>query len=339
MMIPKVSVTMPCYNCEATVGQALESILSQTLENLELVAVDDGSSDQTAAILKEYASKDSRVKPLFLEHQGVVGAANAAIEGSQGQYLARMDADDIAMPRRMELQAGLLDSDPELGLVASRVAFGGDREKCAGYAHYVDWINTVITPEAISHNRFVEFPFANPSIMMRREFLAKLGAFRDGDFPEDYELALRWLEAGVKMQKVDEELLVWNDPPERLSRNHSKYTVDAFYRIKSEYLYRWLVKHNSHHPKVAVIGSARTSRKRYRLLEDFGVETAFYVDVDPRKIGKDIHGCKVIHRDDVPPPGEVFLLSYVASRGAREEVAEFLEARGYVVGRDYLLVS
>ncbi len=339
MMIPKVSVTMPCYNCEATVGLALESILNQTLENLELVAVDDGSSDHTAAILKEYASKDSRVKPLFLEHQGVVGAANAAIEGAQGQYLARMDADDIALPRRMELQSGLLDSDSELGLVASRVAFGGDREKCAGYAHYVDWINTVITPEAISYNRFVEFPFANPSIMMRSEFVAQHGAFRDGAFPEDYELALRWLEAGVKMQKVDEELLVWNDPPERLSRNHSKYTVDAFYRIKSEYLHRWLVKHNPHHPKVGVIGSARTSRKRYRLLEDFGVETAFYVDVDPRKIGKDIHGCKVIHRDDVPPPGEAFLLSYVASRGAREEVAEFLEARGYVVGRDYLLVS
>ncbi|MBI9110896.1 glycosyltransferase family 2 protein [Maridesulfovibrio ferrireducens] len=337
MIGPKVSVTMPCYNCEATVGQAIESILGQTFENLELVVVDDGSSDQTAAVLKKYTSLDSRVKPLFLDHQGVVGAANGAIEASQGEYLARMDADDLALPCRIEKQAELLDNNPDVGLAGCRVAFGGDREKCGGYAYYVDWINSLVASDEISLNRFVEFPFANPSIMMRSKLVEEHGSFRDGDFPEDYELVLRWLEAGVQMQKVDEELLVWNDPPQRLSRNHPKYTVDAFYRIKSEYLYRWLKKRNPNHPKVGVIGSARTARKRYSILESLGVETEFFVDVDPRKVGKKIQGRLVIHRNDLPPPGEVFLLSYVASRGARSEVSQFLEARGYVMGKDYLL--
>ncbi|SMF06891.1 glycosyltransferase family 2 protein [Desulfovibrio gilichinskyi] len=339
MIAPKVSVTMPCYNCEATVGLAIESILGQTFKDLELVAVDDGSSDQTATILKKYSALDSRVKPLFLDHQGVVGAANAAIDLSQGEFLARMDADDLAMPSRIEKQADLLAQNSHVGLTGSLVVFGGDRATCGGYAHYVDWINTLVESSEISLNRFVEFPFANPSIMMRSALVDVHGSFRDGDFPEDYELVLRWLEAGVLMQKVDEELLIWNDPPDRISRNHPKYTVDAFYRIKSEYLYRWLKKNNPDHPRVGVIGSTRVSRKRYGMLEKFGVETAFFVDVDPRKVGQNIHGIAVIHRDDLPAPGEVFLLSYVASHGAKNEVTRFLNARGYVMGKDYLLVA
>ncbi|HAS89957.1 MAG TPA: glycosyl transferase family 2 [Desulfovibrio sp.] len=336
---PKVSVTMPCYNCDSAVGAAIESILGQTFEDLELVAVDDGSEDKTAQVLKEYASRDPRLKPIFLEHQGVVGAANAAIKAASGSYIARMDADDMALPERIAKQAELLDNDPQTGLTACRVGFGGNRKTKGGYAHYVDWINTIIGAEEISLNRFVEFPFANPSIMMRKELIAEHGPFRDGDFPEDYELVLRWLEAGVKMRKVDEELLIWNDPPDRLSRNHPKYTVEAFYRIKSEYLLRWLQKHLGQNPKVGIIGSGRTSRKRYQMLESLGVETAFYVDVDPRKVGMFIHGKKVLHRNEIPTAGETFLLSYVASWGARDEVAGFLGRRGYVMGRDYLLVS
>ncbi|CCO23970.1 glycosyltransferase family 2 protein [Maridesulfovibrio hydrothermalis] len=336
---PKVSVTMPCYNCEDTVGLAVESILSQSYSNLELVAADDGSSDSTAAILREYAAEDSRLKLLFLDHQGVVGAANAAINASSGKYIARMDADDIALPERIARQSALLDQNSEVGLTACRVRFGGDSDKCAGYAHYVDWINTLVGADEISLNRFVEFPFANPSIMMRSDLIKQHGPFRDGDFPEDYELVLRWLEAGVEMRKVDEELLIWNDPPDRLSRNHPKYTVEAFYRIKSEYLYRWLKINCSTFPRVGVIGSGRTSRKRYRMLEQSGTQTAFYVDIDPRKVGKVIHGSMVIHRNEVPPPGDTFLLSYVASRGAREEVSEFLESRGYILGQHYLLVA
>ncbi|NDV25055.1 glycosyltransferase [Desulfovibrio sp. JC010] len=339
MSSPKVSVTMPCYNCASTVGAAIESILGQSFEDLELVAVDDGSTDNTAEVLREYAGRDTRLKPIFRDHEGVVGAANAAIEEASGQYIARMDADDTALPERIAKQAALLDRDPQTGLTACRVGFGGDREKNGGYAHYVDWINTLVGADEISLNRFVEFPFANPSIMMRKELIAAHGPFRDGDFPEDYELVLRWLEAGVKMQKVDEELLIWNDPPDRLSRNHPKYTVEAFYRIKSEYLFRWLQRQIGPDLKVGIIGSGRTSRKRYRMLENLGVETAFYVDVDPRKVGMLIHGKKVLHRDEIPTAGDTFLLSYVASWGARDEVAQFLDARGYVMGRDYLLVS
>lgn len=336
MTSPKISVTLPCYNCGDTVGKTLDSILAQTCTDFEVVAVDDGSTDNTSGVLTEYARQDSRIRTFSIEHGGVIAAANAGIEAAKGRYIARMDGDDEMLPERLAAQSRLLDENPNLGLVGCRVRFGGCRENCAGYAHYVDWTNSLLTPEAISLNRFVEFPVPNPSIMYRRECIDDHGPYIDGDFPEDYELLLRWLEAGVNMAKVDEELMIWNDPPSRLSRNHPRYDVNAFYRIKTEYLARWLEANNPHHPVVHILGSGRTTRKRADLLLGHGIEFAAYYDIDPRKIGHVVNGVKVIDRNDIPAAGDGFCIPYVASRGARDEIAEFLESRGYILGRDYI---
>ncbi len=327
---------MPCHNCGDTVGRALDSLLAQTGADFEVVAVDDGSTDHTAAVLAEYARRDGRVRTFSMEHGGVIRAANAAIEAARGIYVARMDADDECLPGRLAAQARLLDDHPDVGLAGCRVRFGGCRKTCAGYAHYVDWTNALLTPGDIALNRFVEFPVPNPSIMFRRDCLEAHGGYREGDFPEDYELLLRWLEAGVRMMKADEELLVWNDPPDRLSRTHPRYDVDAFYRIKTEYLARWLADNNPHHPVVHILGSGRTTRKRADLLLEHGVEFAAYYDVDPRKIGHVVNGVPVRDREATPDPGTAFCIPYVASRGAREDIAAFLRGRGYALGRDYI---
>jgi glycosyltransferase involved in cell wall biosynthesis len=339
MDAPVVTVTMPCRDCADTVGQALDSILGQTLREIEVVAVDDGSEDETGAVLDDYARRDPRLRVVHADHGGVAVAANTAMELARGRYVARMDADDRMLPERLAAQARLLDDRPDLGLVGCRIRFGGSRRRCAGYARYVDWTNTLQTHAAISLNRFVEFPVPNPSIMFRRECLEAHGPYRDGDFPEDYELLLRWLEAGVRMAKVDAELMIWNDPPTRLSRTHPRYRVDAFYQVKARYLSRWLARHNPHHPVVHVLGSGRTTRKRADMLREHGVRFAAYYDVDPRKIGNVVGGIEVRPRDSVPVPGEAFCLPYVASRGAREDIADFLHARGYELGRDYLPVA
>ncbi|WFS61528.1 glycosyltransferase [Pseudodesulfovibrio thermohalotolerans] len=336
MAAPRISVTMPCYECGDTVAGALDSLLAQDGADFEVVAVDDGSTDDTAGILAEYARRDSRVRCLSIAHGGVIRAANAAIEAARGEFIARMDADDIVLPGRLAAQATLLDNRPDVGLVGCRVRFGGCRETCRGYAHYVDWTNKLLTHEAISLNRFVEFPVPNPSIMFRRSCLDKYGPYREGDFPEDYDLLLRWLEGGVRMMKADAELLVWNDPPDRLSRTHPRYDVDAFYRIKTEYLARWLERNNPHHPVVHILGSGRTTRKRADLLLAHGIEFAAYYDVDPKKIGHTVNGLTVRDREEVPGPGEGFCIPYVASRGAREDIFKFLDARGCVLGRDYI---
>lgn len=366
--MPRVSVALPCHNAARSLPAALESLLAQTLADFEIIAVDDGSADidggQTWDVLCAYARRDARLRPLRLPHQGVALAFNAAVAACTTPYIARMDADDLCLPRRLEAQAAMLDADPGLDLVSGLVRFGGDRKARLGYALHVDWLNSLATPEAMSLNRFVESPLANPSVMFRRSAWERFGPARpntgsrlggsrlggpqlvghSGPFPEDYEQWLRWLSLGARMAKADEEVLIWNDPPTRLSRTAEAYSPQAFARIKAGYAWDWLAANNPQHPRVWVWGAGRVSRQRLAPLAALGLTIQAYVDIDPNKVGQSVQGIPVLGREAVPPcpPASTaapFLLVNVGSRGAREEITEWLAGRGYGMGEKALAVG
>jgi cellulose synthase/poly-beta-1,6-N-acetylglucosamine synthase-like glycosyltransferase len=316
---------MPVYNAESTVLQALNSLRMQSDPSLEIIVINDGSTDGTLDLLR----KQPDIKLLDHSHRGIVPALNDGLAAASGTYIARMDADDICHPDRIEQQVSYLDTYPAIGLVGCKVEFGGDRKEQAGYASYVDWINTLIEPDDLALNRFIESPFAHPSIMFRRELFEEYGAYRDGPFPEDYELWLRWMANGVKAGKVDRELITWNDPPQRLSRTDTRYNIDAFYKTKAEYLAQWLEQHNPHHPNVIVWGAGRITRKRAAVLEQYGIRITQYVDLKPRTLNC---GTPVIHHTEIPTPDSCFILPMVGNRGAREKIRAFLKERGFTEG-------
>ena len=332
----RISVVLPAYNECELLGQAVESILRQTEDNLEVIVVDDGSTDGTGELLTRMGAEDMRVKPVRQEHAGIVAALNRGLEHVRGTYVARMDADDLSRPDRLRRQAKFLDRNPEIGLVGCEVDYLGDADINRGLALFVEWTNSLLTSEDIDLYRFVESPFIHPSVMFRRELPEALGAYRDGDFPEDYELWLRWLEGGVRMAKIEGTLLGWRERAGRLTRTDQRYSVEAFYRAKAPYLCRWLQEHNEHHPEVVVWGAGRTSRLRQRHLTDLGVRVKAYVDIDPRKIGYRIDEAEVIPPEKLPSPSECFVLPWVGSRGAREDIEYRLERRGFRRGLHYL---
>lgn len=338
--MPRVSVVLPVFNAAATVARALESIRAQTWHDWELVAVDDGSTDETKAILDRRARHDARVRVVTQDHAGVAFAANAGIAAARGELIARMDADDVAHPERLARQVALLDGDATLGVASSLVEFGGDRAARAGYALHVDWLNSLVTPEEIALNRFVESPVANPSVLFRRELVERHGAFRHGNFPEDYELWLRWLDAGVRIAKVPATLLTWHDGPGRISRTDPRYAPEAFFRTKSGWIARELAR-TAGGREIFVWGAGRHTRKRAAHLADHGVRIAGYIDVDARKTGRGLGGTgvPVLAEDALPPAGTIFVLSYVTTRGARDYNRRQLIARGYAEGRDFLMCA
>ena len=280
------SVLLPAFNAGATLSRAVESLRQQTCPAWELILVDDGSSDDTAALGQFWAAHDARIRYLARPHQGIVAALNAGLNAARAPIIARMDADDEAHPQRLAAQLALLDQREDIGVVGSLVWFGGDSRQAAGYALHVDWINSLVTPEEISLNRFIESPFAHPSVMFRRRLVDEHGSYREGDFPEDYELWLRWLSAGVRMSKVPQVLLTWNDRPDRLSRNHTRYDSAAFYRCKAVYLARWLRANLAPGRRLLIWGAGRVTRRRAEHLQAHGIQIAAYIDIDPRKIGR-----------------------------------------------------
>ncbi len=323
---------MPVHNEERFAGRAIDSILRQSERNLELLVVDDGSTDGTPELLRRLTQYDPRLRVIRQEHTGIVPALNHGLEHATGAYIARMDADDVSLPDRLRLQADFLDCNPEAGLVGSRVEYLGDARRNRGLALFVEWNNSLTEAADISLYRFVESPLIHPSVMFRRELPERFGAYRDGPFPEDYELWLRWMEHGVGMAKLRQPLLRWQERAGRLTRTDPRYSVEAFYRSKAPYLYRWLERHNPHHPSVIVWGSGRTSRRRLRFLTELGVRVEAFVDIDPRKIGYRIGGAEVIPPEDLPGPEHCFVLQWVASRGARAEIEAELQHRGFLRG-------
>lgn len=334
-----VSVILPVYNAEETLEEAAGSIIEQTLDRWELLLVDDGSGDGSREIIRRLAGEDRRIRPLYRAHEGLVPALNAGLKSARGNLVARMDADDRSLPERLEQQKKLLEERPRTGLVSCLVRHWGDKKKKAGYARYVDWVNSLTDPDEIALNRFIESPLAHPSVMFRASLAQNFGGYREGPFPEDYELWLRWLEKGVRMRKVPEVLLHWRDEPGRLSRTDDRYSFQAFYRLKARYLARWLSRNNPHHPDVVIWGAGRTTRRRAEMLCDHGIRITHYVDIDPNKIGHEIHGRPVWSADDLPPPSSAFVVSYVARHGANRMIGRELESRGYRPGDHFLFAA
>jgi glycosyltransferase involved in cell wall biosynthesis len=335
--VPLVSIVLPVRNAHATLPRAVASLRGQTLRDWELVAVDDGSTDGSRELLHVAAQADGRIRLVEQPALGLVAALNAGLAAARGRFIARMDADDECHPERLGEQRSWLEAHAEFGLVSCQVGYGGDRVANAGYALHVDWINSLVRPEDIALNRFVEAPFVHPSVMFRRELIEQHGGYREGDFPEDYELWLRWLDSGVRMGKVPRELLVWHDTVGRLSRTDPRYSPEAFFRIKAQYLARHLAR--AGRSAVWIWGAGRPTRKRAAFLSEYGIRIAGYIDVDAKKTGRSVGGVPVIGPERLPAAGSVLVLGYVSSRGARELIRAALVQRGYREGSDFLMCA
>lgn len=185
-MNPRVSVVLPVWNAERFLPEAIESILSQTLPDFELVVVDDGSTDGTAEILNDFQSRDLRLKVYRQVNSGFVSAVNVAVQLSSAEFIARMDADDIAVSNRLERQLDFLERRPEVGVVGGTVVIIDSR----GTA-----LRTWRIPQSDRQLRAAlkdTNPFCDPAMVIRRSALRRVGCYR-GAFGSsaDYDLWLR----------------------------------------------------------------------------------------------------------------------------------------------------
>ncbi len=329
---PLVSVILPCYNAEDTLPECLDSLARQTLRDLEIVAVDDGSDDGTLALLSEFAADRSYVRVIAAEHRGIVAALQTACAQAKGRYLARMDVDDIAHASRLEQQALLMEGGC-VDLCGTRVSHLGS-ELGDGLIRYFDWIIALVDHDAIVRELFVECPIPHPTFMMSRTAYDVSGAYQDHGWPEDYDLIMRFHLAGFRFGKVPESLLQWRHSEGRLSRNDARYSPSQFRALKRHYLERTSLAGDREFYQwgAGVVG-------KYWLREWGGRKPEAVVDLHPRKIGKAIHGVRVVAPESLPGPGAAFTVVAVGAPGAREEIRDWFRRRGYEELCDYLFLA
>jgi cellulose synthase/poly-beta-1,6-N-acetylglucosamine synthase-like glycosyltransferase len=330
---PAVSVVLPFRDAAPTLAAAIESIHGQTLADFECLLIDNGSKDESGAIARALCLRDARFR--MLEASGnLVDALNAGIEGARSAWIARMDADDLALPRRLECQIALLDDDPSLSIGGCLVSCFPESNLRDGMRRYEAWLNSVRTPEEIRNAIFVESPLPHPTAVLSRAALLAVGGYRDTGGPEDYDLWLRLILGGYRAAKVPEMLLRWRDSPRRLSRVDPRYAPERFMETKLRYLPQVVPPTMP----VQIWGAGPIGRQWAKELQTRGYRIHRFIDVDPRKIGRRARGVSV-----EPPsrlhPGDGFVLCAVGSPGAREKIETWLRGRGLAPWEDYLTVA
>ena len=331
---------MPCYNASETIDEAIESIVGQTLTSWELVVVDDGSPDGSSDRAAAWVARDARVRLIRQDHTGIVPALNVGWKACRAPLVARMDADDLSDPSRLSKQLALLETAPELAGVSCLVEAFPPGIVRQGFKVYVDWLNSLVSPEDIQRQMFVESPMAHPSVMIRRSWLERAGGYQDNGWPEDYDLWLRLHLAGARFAKVPEVLLSWRELPRRLTRTDSRYSVENFLRAKSHYLVRGPLRDRG---SVIIWGAGQMGGRLSKHLLRDGAPLVAFVDVDPKRVGRQRRGRPVVGPSGLMAAWQQadrpILLAAVGARGARQLIRAELNGLGLVEGDDWLAVA
>jgi len=210
--LPTVSVVIPVRDGAQYVGEALQSILDQDLPDIEVIVVDDGSSDDSAAIATSIGDRDGRVKVVANRGKGIVDALNMAISLARAPLVARMDGDDVSLPNRLRLQVACFDADTDLQLLGT-AGLRIDRDGKPLKPMDVPIGNEPLRDALARYN-----PMLHPTVMFRTEAVRRVGGYRHAfTYAEDYDLWLRLSETG-KLANMDARLVKLRSHPGQVSR-------------------------------------------------------------------------------------------------------------------------
>lgn len=220
---PLISVIIPCYNAENYVEEAVRSIMSQTYKNLEIICINDCSTDNTVSILGLLAEEDSRVVVYKNDKNLKVSKTfNKGLQCAKGLYIARMDADDIALPNRLERQINFLLKNSKVDVVGSNIQSIDAKGNRNNYHSKVP-----LEHDEIIEKLYYKCCMMNPSILAKKSFFLDLGGYRDIDFGEDYDLWIRSTLSGKILHNLEDILLLYRSHDNNLTNKaySSKHAI------------------------------------------------------------------------------------------------------------------
>lgn len=332
---PTVSILLPVFEAEATLSACLRSIERQTFTGWSCLVVDDGSGDESRQIAESFAARDARFEILPGPHRGLVPTLARGLERCTGDYVARMDADDLMHRNRLQVQVDHLERFPNLAAAGAHVRLFPRRDLGPGLRAYEAWLASVRNAATVRRDAFVECPIAHPTWLMRRSVLQSYG-YRQTNWPEDYDLVLRLLADGHEFGVVPQRLLAWREHPLRLTHAGDVYRIERFTALKAEFLRRGLLARQSTY---VLWGYGHTGRALRRALLAHDRRPSHIVEVHPGRLGQVIHGAPVITPEQLIELRGQPIIASVAGEKPRAEVRAALDRMGFVELRDFVCAA
>ncbi len=232
-----VSIIIPYKNAAIFIAECIDSIISQSYKNWELILVNDNSSDESNSIVEQYCKIDRRIKNYNSNGVGIINALCTGYNHSKGDYITRMDADDVMHIDKIKLLRKALSNSGKnhvsIGLVNY---FSSNKILGEGYIKYAKWLNYLTENKLNFFEIFKECTVPSTCWMLHRNDFDKIGGFENDKYPEDYDLAFRMFINGINISNVNLVIHHWRDHNLRTSRTDSKYDFKNFIPLKIEYL-------------------------------------------------------------------------------------------------------
>ncbi len=286
MQQPLISILIPFKNTEIYLTDCLESILIQTYKNWELLIVDDGSTDSSFSLVELFSLKDDRIKLFKNSGNGIIDALQLAFKNSTGDFITRMDSDDIMHPNKLATLANNLITYGTGHVAVGLVNYFSDEGMQEGYKTYEDWLNNLTKTGDNYAEIYKECVIPSPCWMIHRDDLIACDAFHSNIYPEDYDLTFRFYKHHFKCIPCHNVLHYWRDYSTRTSRTHIHYAQNHFTPLKIHYFLD--IDYNK--TKTLTIWGAGTKGKlTAKILIEKGIYFEWICN-NPKKIGKDIYG-------------------------------------------------
>ena len=304
---------MAVKDTEPYLVDCLNSIVNQTYQNWELIAVNDHSSDRTPEILEEYTQKDSRIRVFHSDRPRLIPTLQVGYAQCQGELINRMDSDDKMPNYKLEI---LVQEWLKYGrghvIAGGTEHFVDEGEVGDGFRRYEKWLNQVAKNGAHLEEIYTECVIPSHSWILHKEDFDQVGAFHPLVYPEDYDL---------KIVGIDYVLHYWRDRSNRISRTWEEYKDNRYFDLKLRYFYE--LDRDLSRPLV-LWGAGRNGKDMAKLLLNHEKDFHWVCD-NENKIGKDVYGIKMQHFSEIPEIDNPQIMIVVSSPDGKKEIRHQLQ--------------
>lgn len=318
---PLVSIIMAVKDTAPYLHECIDSIINQTYQNWELIAVNDHSSDETPAILKAYSEQDSRVRYFDSDKPKLIPTLQVAYAQVRGELINRMDSDDRMPLDKIEvLVKEWLKYGKGTVIAGGTEHFVDEGEVGDGFLKYERWLNEVARTSSHYQQIYKECVIPSHCWIIHKEDFDAVDAFNPLVYPEDYDLCFRFYRHGLKVVGIDKILHFWRDRSNRISRTWDEYKDNRYFDLKLRFFYE--LDRDRSRPLV-LWGAGRNGKDMARLLQSYD-DTFHWVCDNENKIGKDIYGVIMQHFDAIPEIENPQIMVVVSSPDGKKAILEHL---------------
>ena len=328
-----ISILLPVFNTAPYLRECLDSILAQTETDWELLAVNDFSTDESLQILEEYAVRDERIRVFQNIEKGIVPALRLAFQQSSGLLVTRMDSDDRMLPQKLAFLKKMLLENGQGCVATGLVKYFSQNQLGEGYRRYATWMNSLALVNRHFDEIYRECTIPSPCWMAWHGDLTQIGAFKDTIYPEDYDLAFRFRQAGFKVVTHPEVLHEWRDRPDRTSRTHELYLDNSYLFLKTDWFIR--TDYNAQRPLV-LWGAGRKGKRLARMFSERNVPFRWVCD-NPAKWGHRVGTSKLESFEILLEMSDPQIIIAVATPAGQQDILGFLQEHQFKASSHYFL--